>query len=709
MPRFPSGFTWGVSTSAFQIEGAVREDGRGESIWDVFCRRPGAIRDGQDADVTDDHYHRWREDVELMAALGVGGYRFSLAWPRIQPAGRGPANPAGLDFYERLTDALLARGITPVPTLYHWDLPQPLESEGGWLARETAARFAEYAGLAAERLADRIPLWITLNEPFVVTTYGYALGFHAPGTSLMLGALPTAHHQLLGHGLATAALRSAGVRQVAITNNYAPAWPASDSEGDAAAARAYDTLHNRLFTDPLLLGTLPGPFPVRASRRAGLCPGRRSRGDRCAGGRAGRQLLRADPAFGAARLPAAVPDGADPRVPGDRVRLAGGAARAARPAAAAAGPVRWRAAAGVYHRERVLGGRPGELPRRRWSPTRPGSVTWTATSGRCTRRSRAGVDVRGYFVWSLMDNFEWTEGFHQRFGLVHVDFTTQRARPKASFGWYRDLIAAQREAGPGAADEPAGGALCGNPDGLADGPGRPSAWSMKWATSARETTPAAPDVLADRRPVGAGERLAGQPGWPHGRPVQAAVGQDVFHARKIGIHLAERGLCEAAAQVPHEEPVAWIVPGRAGPAGRGDGADRRGADDHDPPHARCCIAMMIARAPCDAIPASELDRGPSPDRIASPPATADSSAPGSAAARSAATTRASRRRAPRGQLGRVAHHRGDVHGRRPGPGRGAPPDPAGRSDDRELHRVPDSSVWASDSPRISVMITSVLG
>jgi beta-glucosidase len=266
LPRFPGGFTWGVSTSAFQIEGAPHEDGRGESIWDVFCRKPGAIRDQQTADVADDHYHRWREDIELMARLGVGAYRFSIAWPRIQPTGRGAANPAGLDFYERLTDALLAHGITPVPTLYHWDLPEPLQSDGGWLARETAARFAEYAALAAARLADRIPLWITLNEPFVVTAYGYALGFHAPGRSLMLDALPTAHHQLLGHGLATAALRAGGAGQVTITNNYAPAWPASDSEADTTAARAYDILHNRLFTDPVLLGRYPdlSPFGLPA-------------------------------------------------------------------------------------------------------------------------------------------------------------------------------------------------------------------------------------------------------------------------------------------------------------------------------------------------------------------------------------------------------------------------------------------------------------
>ena len=222
MPPFPPGFTWGVATSAYQIEGAVAEDGRTDSVWDVFCRQPGVIRDGDTGEVADDHYHRWPGDIELMARLGVTSYRFSIAWPRVQPGGKGPANVAGLDFYDQLTDALLARGITPVPTLFHWDLPQLLEDDGGWLARDTAYRFAEYASLAASRLADRIPMWITLNEPSVVTLNGYAEGTHAPGRSLLLGALPAAHHQLLGHGLAAATLRAAGVRQVATTNNYSP-------------------------------------------------------------------------------------------------------------------------------------------------------------------------------------------------------------------------------------------------------------------------------------------------------------------------------------------------------------------------------------------------------------------------------------------------------------------------------------------------------
>jgi beta-glucosidase len=442
-PRFPGSFTWGVATSAFQIEGATGEDGRGESIWDVFCRKPGAIRDHQTADVADDHYHRWREDVELMAGLGVGGYRFSLAWPRIQPTGRGPANQAGLDFYERLADALLARGITPVPTLYHWDLPQPLQDRGGWLARETAARFAEYAGLAAARLADRVPLWITLNEPFVVTAYGYALGFHAPGTSLMLDALPTAHHQLLGHGLATAALRAAGAAQVAITNNYAPAWPASGSEADREAAHAYDILHNRLFTDPVLLGTYPDLSAF------GL-----PRGLDC--------IKDGDLAVIAAPLDAlgvnyympmrlsALPDSTLPfqmePIPGYPVTAFGWPVVPAgltellillRERYGAALPPVYITENGCSADDQVTAaGAVGDEDR----------ISYLDGHVRAVHQAmEAGVDVRGYFVWSLMDNFEWTEGFHQRFGLVHVDFATQHRTPKASFTWYHDLIAAQHD------------------------------------------------------------------------------------------------------------------------------------------------------------------------------------------------------------------------------------------------------------------------
>lgn len=443
MPAFPPGFLWGVATSAFQIEGAVAEDGRRDSVWDVFCRQPGTIRDGHTADVAADHYHRWPEDVELMAGLGIGGYRFSLAWPRIQPAGRGPANQAGLDFYDRLTDALLARGITPVPTLYHWDLPQPLEDDGGWLSRETAARFADYAALAAERLADRIPLWITLNEPFVVTAFGYALGIHAPGKSLMLDGLPTAHHQLLGHGLATAALRAAGVPQVAITNNYSPAWPASDSAADQAAAHAYDLLQNRLFTDPVLLGSYPDLSPFG---QAGLdCV---QDGDLAV---IGAPLDALGVNYYAPTRLSALPDSPLPfqmqPIPGYPVTAFGWPVIPAglrdlllllRERYGAALPPIHITENGCSADDRV--GSDGTV-------ADPARISYLDGHIRAVREAMdAGVDVRGYFVWTLMDNFEWSEGYHQRFGLVHVDFATQRRTPKDSYRWYRDLIAAQAAA-----------------------------------------------------------------------------------------------------------------------------------------------------------------------------------------------------------------------------------------------------------------------
>ena len=443
MPRFPAGFAWGVATAAYQIEGAVAEDGRGDSVWDTFGRQPGAIRDGHTGDVAADHYHRWREDAELLSRLGIGAYRLSIAWPRVQPQGTGPANDRGLDFYDRLTDALLARGITPVPTLFHWDLPQPLEDKGGWLARDTAYRFADYAALAAERLADRIRLWITLNEPFVVMAYGYALGIHAPGKALMLGALPAAHHQLLGHGLASAALRSAGARQVAITNNYTPAWPASDSAADVAAATAYDVLHNRLFTDPVLLGGYPdlsafgighdGPGCVRDGDLALISAPLDALGVNY---------------YSPTRL-SALPDSPLPYrlepVPGYPVTAFGWPVVPAgltemllllqKQYGQALPPV-WITENGCSTDDTVAAdGTVDDEPR----------ISYLDGHIRAVREAIiAGVDVRGYLVWSLIDNFEWAEGYHQRFGLVRVDFSTQRRTPKASFGWYRDLIAAHR-------------------------------------------------------------------------------------------------------------------------------------------------------------------------------------------------------------------------------------------------------------------------
>jgi beta-glucosidase len=440
-PSFPPAFNWGVATAAYQIEGAVAEDGRGDSVWDTFCRRPGAIRDGQTGDVADDHYHRWREDLDLMAGLGIDTYRFSIGWPRVQPTGSGPANHAGLDFYDQLTDALLAAGITPMPTLFHWDLPQPLEDAGGWLSRDTAARFADYAALAAGRLADRVSTWITLNEPFVVTTLGYGLGTHAPGKSLVLGALPTAHHQLLGHGLATEALRTAGAEQVLITNNYSPAWPGSDSAEDVAAARAWDTLQNRLFTDPVLLGSYPdlSAFGLRPQT-----PDFVREGDLAA------MSVPIDGLGVNYYAPTRVAAPSDDGLPFRIAEING------YPVTAFGWPV---IPAGlteilVQLRDRYRDSLPpvyitengcsvADRPAADGSIDDQDRISYLDGHIRAVADAMAaGVDVRGYLTWTLMDNFEWAEGYHQRFGLVYVDYETLRRTPKASYFWYRDLIAA---------------------------------------------------------------------------------------------------------------------------------------------------------------------------------------------------------------------------------------------------------------------------
>jgi beta-glucosidase len=441
MPRFPAGFHWGVATSAYQIEGAVTEGGRGASVWDTFCRRPDAIRDGHTGEVATDSFHRWHEDVALLAGLGVTAYRFSIAWPRVQPDGVGPANGPGLDYYERLADALLAAGITPVPTLYHWDLPQPVEDEGGWLERQTAHRFADYAALAAERLADRVETWITLNEPFVVTAYGYALGMHAPGKALMLDALPTAHHQLLGHGLATAALRAAGARQVMITNNYSPAWPASEGDDDRAATRAYDILHNRLFTDPVLLGRYPDLSPFGLGGLACVRDGDLAVISAPLDGLGVNYYM---PVRLSALPGSPLPFQLEP-IPGYPVTAFGWPVVPAGLAEllgllteryGSALPPIYITENGCSHDDQPAeDGTVGDQFRIDYIDGHLRALHTAIT---------AGADVRGYFHWTLADNFEWTEGFHQRFGLVYVDHETQARTPKASYAWYRDLIAAQR-------------------------------------------------------------------------------------------------------------------------------------------------------------------------------------------------------------------------------------------------------------------------
>ncbi|GAA2453681.1 GH1 family beta-glucosidase [Actinomadura vinacea] len=459
LPRFPEGFLWGTATAAYQIEGAVTADGRGPSIWDAFCAEPGRVKNGDTGAVACDHYHRWPEDVALMAGLGVNAYRFSVAWPRIQPAGRGRANPKGLDFYERLVDALTERGIAPALTLYHWDLPQALQDGGGWMNRDTAHRFADYAALVADRLGDRVAVWITLNEPFVHMTEGYGLGTHAPGQALLLDALPAAHHLLLGHGLAVPVLRERVSGQVAITNNYSPVRAAGGSAGDRAAADALDALQNRLFTDPLLLGAYPDlsafgigpglPFVRDGDLRVISAPPDRlgvnyysptmvaapGAGSRAGGGpsvlsEVGERLESAALPFEDVPIEGCpvtafgwpvVPDGLRELLLYLRDRYGD----ALPPILITENGCSQRDEAGRPDRERIefLDGHLRAVH----------------------RAMEAGVDVRGYFVWSLLDNFEWAEGYDQRFGLVHVDFATRERTPKASYHWFREQLRAQRD------------------------------------------------------------------------------------------------------------------------------------------------------------------------------------------------------------------------------------------------------------------------
>ncbi|SKA34444.1 beta-glucosidase [Marinactinospora thermotolerans DSM 45154] len=444
---FPRDFLWGVATAAYQVEGASEQ--RGASIWDEFCRIPGRIADGSSGRVACDHYHRFPGDVALMAELGLSAYRFSISWPRIMPLGRGRIDTAGVDFYARLIDELLAVGIEPVPTLYHWDLPQALEEEGGWLVRSTAERFADYARAVAARLGDRVTRWITLNEPFVHMAYGYAFGVHAPGRTLMFDALPVAHHQLLAHALAARALRDGG-HQVLLAHNHTPVVPASGAPQDRAAAQVYDALHNRLLLDPLLLGRYPDLAALAALGAPDLGDFVRDADlDLMAGSLDGLGVnyymptLVAAPGPGEA-LPFALPDYTS-RFPGTPVTAFG-----------------WPVAPeGLYRVLTGLRDRYGAaLPplhvtengcSRADTPDGAGRVADPERIDYLDRHLRAlvaakrdGVDVRGYFVWSLLDNFEWAEGFTQRFGLVHVDYRTQARTPKDSFAWYRDRIARAR-------------------------------------------------------------------------------------------------------------------------------------------------------------------------------------------------------------------------------------------------------------------------
>jgi beta-glucosidase len=444
----PAGFTWGVATAAYQIEGAAAEDGRTPSIWDTFSRTPGAVANGDTGDVACDHYHRVPADVALIKSLGVDAYRFSVAWPRVQPGGRGPANPAGLDFYDRLVDSLLAQDIKPWATLYHWDLPQELEDAGGWPSRDTAYRFAEYAGLVFDRLQDRVDTFTTLNEPWCSAWLGYAAGVHAPGRRDVAASLAATHHLLLGHGLALQRMRAAESRphSYVISLNTGTADPASDSEVDRSAARRADGMGLRLYLDPLRRGAYPADVVADLAAQGMSLPiqdgdlavisqpldmlgcnfyfGQDFSGTDEAGNthdEAGVPIVRSV-------LPPAPRTAMDwPITPSRFTQLL---LRLCQDYPGLPLVITENGAAFDDHPD--PSGFVRDDDRTEYLAAHLAAVA--------EAQSR-GADIRGYFCWSLMDNFEWAEGYAKRFGLIHVDYSTLKRTPKQSANWYRDTIA----------------------------------------------------------------------------------------------------------------------------------------------------------------------------------------------------------------------------------------------------------------------------
>ena len=439
--RFPPGFAFGAATAAYQIEGAADEDGRGPSMWDTFCQVPGAVTHGDTGAIACDHYHRAGADLDLMAEIGLTAYRFSIAWPRIIPDGTGTVNQKGLDFYRRLVDGLHARGVEPVATLYHWDLPQPLQDAGGWASRDTVYRFCDYAEVVLDCLGDAVPMWATVNEPFCSAMVGHLEGRHAPGVTDLSSALASAHHLLVAHGRAVSIIRRSAPRaRVGITQLLSDISAASEADADLAAARRLDGYENRWFLDPVLRGSYPADMldwygqqvPIDFIRDGDL------------------RAISAPTDFLGINYYETKTVAADPAEPYHQARVL---------------PVAGRRTAGG------LDVRPAGLGRilrrvRGWTGlplyiTESGAAfhDYVDPEGGVDDLERVsylkdhfaetlsaiqdGVDVRGYFIWSLLDNLEWADGYSRRFGLIFVDFGTQARIPKASARWYQQLIAAR--------------------------------------------------------------------------------------------------------------------------------------------------------------------------------------------------------------------------------------------------------------------------
>ncbi|HEX3783172.1 MAG TPA: GH1 family beta-glucosidase [Pseudonocardiaceae bacterium] len=451
---FPLGFLWGSATAAYQVEGAAAEDGRTPSIWDTFARTRGAVRNADTGDIAADHYHQFAGDVALMARLGLSAYRFSLSWPRIQPGGRGQVNEAGLDFYDRLVDELLANGIKPVITAYHWDLPQELEDAGGWATRDTAHRFAEYLTHAARRLGDRVSTWTTLNEPWCSAFLGYASGVHAPGRQEPAAALRSVHHLLLAHGLGVGVLRDAlpvGQQRLSLVLNLQSVRTVGDTEADKDAVRRVDGLANRIFTEPVLRGDYPADVladtadildwqsVIRDTDLAEISRPIDELGVNyytptlVAAHQPGTPTVRQDghggagsPWVGAQDIDFLQPPGARTMMQWavDSTGLYDVLARMGREYPNL--PLIIAENGAAYDDYLDPGGRVKDVERTAYLHAHLSEVH---------RAIADGVDVRGYFVWSLLDNFEWSYGYSRRFGIVYVDFATQRRWLKDSAHW----------------------------------------------------------------------------------------------------------------------------------------------------------------------------------------------------------------------------------------------------------------------------------
>jgi beta-glucosidase len=433
--RFPDGFVWGTSTSAYQIEGAAGADGRAPSIWDTFCRIPGKVVNGDTGDVATDHYHRYLEDVGLMARAGFGAYRFSVSWARVIPAGTGPANHRGLDFYDRLVDALLARGVEPWACLYHWDLPQALQDRGGWVGREAADRFADYALVVAGRLGDRVKRWAMLNEPSVVAIFGHGLGVHAPGLTGRANWAASLHHQNLAQGRALSALREAGGAgwRLGTVLSLQPVRPAGGLEANREAAALWDAAWNRACLDPLFQGRYPDLLAAdfEPLARPGDMEAIRQPLDWLGMNYYSRMHQQPDP--------------------GGLVGTGFGPA----PAGTAHTDMGWPIEPdGLYEQLVELRDRYGN-PEVHVAENGASFADWVGPTGKaedgkrifflrdhlaaCHRAVAEGCNLRGYLAWTLLDNFEWAEGYRQTFGLVQVDRATMERRPKASYYWLADV------------------------------------------------------------------------------------------------------------------------------------------------------------------------------------------------------------------------------------------------------------------------------